>query len=445
MKMLRVEDQDGHWRETWAGSHHALASCLALKKLEDIPDICWHLGRAHTALEQYNLASLYLQVGRKLSEQQNVTELTSRILLEEAVLAKLSPQSGNFQSAMESVFAAVFPSAQDSTLAGKAAMTMFQDGIKNQRWRDDRNQPIKSHLIHSSGFYEVSLELNRKLGDKQGIAMSLVNLGDVWRKLGKNGNALVCWREALTYLSELGDQGSIETVNQWIKETGEYVQPTIHSKEEKEMTLTIESLLNDLDESYNDDELRQKAIEEFDKIREGDTPEVAKLLVRRLENSNEDKQYAARDALGKLGESAIPVLVSFIAKTGYDDSRRYAETALREIRAKGSNNKSAQEQTAEIVGRWVVLNSSVELEISFSNGSLQFEGWNTDNDEKINIREPKWDGQTLEMTTVVPSTGWTIHDSMRLTNPNTMKGTYSGNASGNQIWKRKGKQFTPDN
>jgi tetratricopeptide (TPR) repeat protein len=220
MGMSRVADQNGIWQEVWAGFHYALAGCLALKKLEDIPDICWHLGRAHTALEQYDLASLYLQAGRKLSEQQNITELTSRILLEEAVLAKLSPQSGNFQSAMESVFAAVFPSAQDSTLAGKAAMTMFQEGMKNQRWRDNRNQPIKSHLIHASGFYEVSLELNRKLGDKQGIAMSLVNLGDVWRKLEKKGNALVCWREALTYLSELGDQGSIGTVNQWIKETG---------------------------------------------------------------------------------------------------------------------------------------------------------------------------------------------------------------------------------
>lgn len=220
MTMSRAAYQKGIWQEVWAGFHHALVGGLALKKLMDIPEICWQLGRAHTALGQYGLASLYLQAGQKLAEQQDFTYLSGRILLEEAVLAKLSPQSGNFQSAMERVFAEFFPSTQDLTLARKAAMTMFQEGKTSHEWRDEKNQPIKSDLIHASGFYEVSLELNRKLGDKQGIAMTLVNLGDVWQKLGKKGDALGCWREALPYLSELGDQESIGTVNRWIKDIG---------------------------------------------------------------------------------------------------------------------------------------------------------------------------------------------------------------------------------
>jgi tetratricopeptide (TPR) repeat protein len=216
--MSRAADQKGIWQEAWAGFHHALAGRLALKRPKDIPEICWRLGRAHTALGRYDLASLYFRAGRKLSEQQNNTELASRILLEEAVLATLVQQPGNYQSAMEPVLAALFPSGQASTLADKAAMTLFQEGMTNHQWRDDRGQPIKSCLIHASGLYRVSLEINRKLGNKQGIAITLVNLGDVWRKLGQKKDALACWREALTYLSELGDQKSIGTVNQWMSE-----------------------------------------------------------------------------------------------------------------------------------------------------------------------------------------------------------------------------------
>lgn len=208
------------------------------------------------------------------------------------------------------------------------------------------------------------------------------------------------------------------------------------------MTRTIESLLHDL-ESYSD-EIGEKAIEEFGNLGEDDIPRAAELLVRKLENSNEGIQYAARDALGNLSELAIPVLTSFIARTRYDDSRRYAETALSKIRVRESINDNVQEQTSEIVGHWVILGSSVEFKVSFSKGVLQIEGWNTDDNEKINIREPKWDGQTLELTTIM-SSGWTIHNSMRLSNSNTMVGTYHGNATGHQTWKRKGQLFTSDN
>lgn len=216
--MSQRADDESLWQEAWAGYHHALAGCLHLEIAEEIPDVMWHLGRAHTGQGQYDLAALYLQAGQRLSEEQNNTQLTSRLLLEDAVLAKLAQQPSVVQDAMGRVFANLFPSGQASPLATQAAMTLFQEGMKNQKWRSEGGQSIKSCLVHATGFYEVGLELNRKLNDKRGIAFTLINLGDVWRKLNKKDRALVCWREALTYLTELGDQQNIRLVNRWISE-----------------------------------------------------------------------------------------------------------------------------------------------------------------------------------------------------------------------------------
>lgn len=47
---------------------------------------------------------------------------------------------------------------------------------------------------------------------------NLANLGDVWRKLGDKEKARACWDEALPYLEETDDQGTIEKLRQWQNE-----------------------------------------------------------------------------------------------------------------------------------------------------------------------------------------------------------------------------------
>ena len=120
--------------------------------------------------------------------------------------------------AMDRVFEFLFPSNQETKHARATSTGLFKEGKKNHEWRDEDNNPIKSCLIHASGFYEVSLDLNRKMHNQRGIAFNLINLGDVWRKLGNNKRALAYWREALTYLSELGDQDNMRLIRQWISE-----------------------------------------------------------------------------------------------------------------------------------------------------------------------------------------------------------------------------------
>lgn len=110
-----------------------------------------------------------------------------------------------------------FSSGGDTSFAARVAMTFFQEGNKNQEWRCD-DKPVRYFLVHASGFYQVSLDINRRLNDKQAISITLINLGDVWRNIGKRDRALACWQEALPILKELQDERNIDLVKRWMKE-----------------------------------------------------------------------------------------------------------------------------------------------------------------------------------------------------------------------------------
>ena len=71
-------------------------------------------------------------------------------------------------------------------------------------------------------FYEVSLELNRKLDNQKGIAFNLTNLGDVWQRLGSNDRALEYCCEAMVLFSEMGDQDNMKLIQQWMNEIIEH-------------------------------------------------------------------------------------------------------------------------------------------------------------------------------------------------------------------------------
>ena len=215
--MATLADGDSNWQEAWAGFHHALAGYLYLGMLEEIPDILWRLGRAHTGLAQYELAFLYLEGARRLAEQQEKNELISRVISEQAVLAKVSQQSSAFNETMDRLSTILFPNDKPSALASNAAFTLFQEGVTNQEWRQD-GHPIKSCLIHAVGFYEVSLELNRRLNDRHAIAISLFNLGEIWKELDEKSKAHMCWQESIQYFEALGDDKKIRELNERLKD-----------------------------------------------------------------------------------------------------------------------------------------------------------------------------------------------------------------------------------
>jgi tetratricopeptide (TPR) repeat protein len=214
--MSRRADSSSLWHEAWAGYHHTLAGYLHLNIVEKVSDILWRLGRAHTGLGRFELAGFYLESTRLLSEAQHKTELTTRVISEQAVLAIMSEQKSAYSEAMERLSAILFPFGNPSSTAPAAALTLFQEGKKNQEWRRD-GRPIKSCQIHAIGFYEVSLDLNRRLDNRQAVGITLFNLGDVYKDLGKNDKAGICWQESLQYFEEPRDNENIELIRERLK------------------------------------------------------------------------------------------------------------------------------------------------------------------------------------------------------------------------------------
>jgi tetratricopeptide (TPR) repeat protein len=216
--MAQTADAKGIWDEAWAAFHHALAGYLA-KNAPDIPRICWRLGRAHIARADYDQAPLYLEAGQRLSDPEQDINLIGMLLIEEAVLSYLAQQPQKYETALERLIEYfVLPSGPGASVGEEAAQSVFRDGHTNHGWLDATGQPIKSSLVLATGYYQVSLDMNRRFGNKQGIAFNLANLGDVWRKLGDLQKALACWREALTYIAETGDQATMEKVERWMSE-----------------------------------------------------------------------------------------------------------------------------------------------------------------------------------------------------------------------------------
>lgn len=97
----------------------------------------------------------------------------------------------------------------------------------------------------------------------------------------------------------------------------------------------------------------------------------------------------------------------------------------------------------DFVGEWVALGSSVVFTVSLHKGGIKVEGTDTDDGTHLDIKNPSCDGRVLAFRSVMPS-GWAINHELELTNPNTLNGDYSGNASGHETLKRKGHVYSPD-
>ncbi len=54
--------------------------------------------------------------------------------------------------------------------------------------------------------HEESLSLYERLGDRSGVALALINLGDVARVRGDGGRAAVLYGDALALHRELGNE-----------------------------------------------------------------------------------------------------------------------------------------------------------------------------------------------------------------------------------------------
>jgi len=91
----------------------------------------------------------------------------------------------------------------------------------------------------------------------------------------------------------------------------------------------------------------------------------------------------------------------------------------------------------DISGEWQVVDSTARFKISFVEGGIHIEGWDSSNGEKFRISDVQWNGKRLSGIFVIPSKNGTTYTSLVLIDPNTLKGTYKGgNSSGLEVWKK---------
>ncbi|MBN2107984.1 MAG: hypothetical protein JW832_11210 [Deltaproteobacteria bacterium] len=90
----------------------------------------------------------------------------------------------------------------------------------------------------------------------------------------------------------------------------------------------------------------------------------------------------------------------------------------------------------DIAGEWQVVDSTARFKISYVDGAIHIEGWDSSDGEKFRIADLQWDGKRLRGIFVMPSTNGTTYSDLLLIDANTFKGTYKGDSSGEEVWKR---------
>jgi len=110
--------------------------------------------------------------------------------------------------------------------------------------------------------------------------------------------------------------------------------------------------------------------------------------------------------------------------------------ANQNINIKPSMTLSNKPFNQDISGKWQVLESNARFIITFVGGDIHMEGWDSSDGEKFKISNLEWDGKRLKGSFKMPSTGKTRHSDLLLIDPNTLKGNYRGDLSGDEIWKR---------
>ncbi len=90
----------------------------------------------------------------------------------------------------------------------------------------------------------------------------------------------------------------------------------------------------------------------------------------------------------------------------------------------------------DITGQWQVVESTAIFNISFDDGKVRIEGWDTSDGEHFRVSDVTWDGKRLKGTFVMPSTNGTTYSNLLLENPDTLKGWYKGDSTGVEVWKR---------
>jgi tetratricopeptide (TPR) repeat protein len=73
-------------------------------------------------------------------------------------------------------------------------------------------------LERSEALHRQSLELNRSLGRREGVAIQLANLGRIYQRRGDLAKTRDCWREARRLYAALDKAEGVRKMDRWLGE-----------------------------------------------------------------------------------------------------------------------------------------------------------------------------------------------------------------------------------
>lgn len=86
-------------------------------------------------------------------------------------------------------------------------------------------------------------------------------------------------------------------------------------------------------------------------------------------------------------------------------------------------------------GTWEVIESSARVRVGVVDGLVGIEAWDSNDDEKFEVSDVRWDGSLLKATFRMPSTEHTTHTELQLVGEE-LRGTCAGDFEGEEVWKR---------
>jgi len=222
LEQLSLTNRDAksacNWDGLVAGTHHLLDGInINISTAPEpgrwqvplmlIPRSLEQLGLAHTGLSSYKKAKYFLDGALRSTELENDDTRSTRfvsVLFHSAVCAILLADSTAYDTIRSRLRGIAEPSGRFDSNPYQWAAHLYQQGKKNERWRIN-DRPVDRCLVHAVGYYRMCIDLNRELQNERVLAITLVNLGTTYTKLGENSNAEEAWTEARQQLKSIGD------------------------------------------------------------------------------------------------------------------------------------------------------------------------------------------------------------------------------------------------
>jgi len=221
LKLAELADYGAVWKEAWAGSHKVLAGAAGQKKVAYVAVAVWRIGRAHMGLEEFELATLYLDAASHLASPDRKPVLRNDIALDSCVLGKMMKNPDRCGTAMTQLaYKGSTAGGTDLPELGMLADRIQEQANRNSMYADKTGAWLPDAMRLSFAQYEVSLELNQKCGRKLPVGFILSNMADMQKRLNSKPRARELYLQSIDALTQCGQPDAVRVLRQRLAELG---------------------------------------------------------------------------------------------------------------------------------------------------------------------------------------------------------------------------------